>query len=193
METGTHQVTQCLRDARAGDEAAAQRLWGIVYEELRRIAHRELLRERRGHTLSTTALVHEAYLKLIDQQQVVWQDRSHFFALSCTAMRRILVDYARRRNAQKRAAGKDHVPLDEALAVADTRAQELVALDEALEQLSAFDTRLERVVECRFFGGLSVEETAEVMKSSVRTVERDWRRAKIYLLHALYGDSGQQT
>jgi RNA polymerase sigma factor (TIGR02999 family) len=189
MEPQQHEITRALLEAGDGDEAAAGRLWAMVYEELRQIAHRELLGERRGHTLSTTALVHEAYLRLVDQTRITWQNRSHFFALSCKAMRRILVDFARRRNAEKRQAQKEKVPLEEAAMMATSRSAELVALDEALERLSARDPRLGQVVECRFFGGLSVKETAEVLGIAKRTVERDWSRALAYLQRALHPDS----
>ena len=181
-------VTEVLHAAAAGDDAAAERLWPLVYAELHRIAARELGGERAGHTLSPTGLVHEAYFKLVDPSQVAWRGRAHFYAVSCRAMRQILVDHARRRNAQKREARRRQVPLDEALAVAATDAEDLLAVDAALDRLTAFNARLGRVVECRFFGGLSVEETAAVLETSTRTVERDWRRAKAYLYRLLHDD-----
>jgi RNA polymerase sigma factor (TIGR02999 family) len=184
MEARQGDVTQALRTA-ASDEEAAARLWAMVYDRLRGMAHHELLGERRGHTLATTALVHEVYLRLVDETRISWRDRAHFYALACRAMRHILVDYARQRNAQKRQGRRHEVPLEEALGMASDRSEDLVALDEALEQLAARDERLGRVVECRFFGGLSSEETAEVLGSSLRTVERDWSRARAYLYQAL--------
>jgi RNA polymerase sigma factor (TIGR02999 family) len=187
MEARQGDVTQALL-AVAGDEEAADRLWALVYDGLRRIAHRALRGERPGHTLATTALVHEAYLRLVDDTRISWRDRAHFYALACRAMRHILVDYARQRNAQKREGRKHEVPLEEALDMAADRSEDLVALDEALEQLSARDERLGQVVECRFFGGLSSAETAEVLGSSLRTVERDWSRARAYLYQALRAD-----
>lgn len=183
-------ITQLLVDAYAGKKAASDELWGAVYGQLRQIAHREL-RGGQGHTLSTTALVHEAYLKLVDQNRASPESRTHFFALSCRAMRSILVDYARRRQALKRGGAQQHVPLDDVLVAAENRAEELIALDEALNRLAAFAPRLVQVVECRYFGGLSVEETAEVLDTSVRTVEREWTRAKAYLYQSLRGDGGE--
>ena len=183
-----HDVTQALLDAYDGDKVAEDRLWAIVYPRMREIAHRELLGERRGQTLNTTALVHEAYLKLVDQTRCTWRNRAQFFALACRAMRRILVDHARHRNAQRRQAQKDPVPLEAAVAIAETRSEDLLALDEALTRLAAMNERLGKVVECRFFGGLSVEETAEVLGVSTRTVERDWKRAQAHLYRALHND-----
>lgn len=185
METQTHTVTQVLHASRTGDEAAAHQLWAMVYDELRGIAHRELRGERRGQTLSTTALVHDAYFKLVDQTCVVWQDRAHFYALSCRAMRQILVEHARRRNAKKREGARHVIPMEEAMALAATHPGDLLALDEALTRLAALDERLVQVVECRLFGGLSVDETAEVLGVSARTVARDWRRARAHLYRML--------
>jgi len=180
-----HDITQALLEAYGGDKAAEERLWAMVYAELREMAHRELLGEQRGQTLSTTALVHEAYFKLVDQTRCTWHNRAQFFALACRAMRRILVDHARRRNAHKRKAQKHPVPLEEAVVMAASRGEDLIALDEALTRLSQMDGRLGQVVECRFFGDLSVEETAEVLGVSTRTVERDWKRAQTHLYQAL--------
>ena len=184
-ETGqtAHDVTGLLLAWRAGDGTALDRLFPLVYEELRRIAHRQLGRERSGHTLGTTALVHESYLKLVDQTRARWEDRAHFFAIAAGAMRRILVDYARRHRAAKR--GGTRVGLDDATLVADERADTLVALDEALTRLAEVDERLGRVVECRFFGGLSEEETAQALGVTARTVRRDWVKAKAWLHQAL--------
>jgi RNA polymerase sigma factor (TIGR02999 family) len=185
MELRQGDVTQALLAA-GGDEAAAARLWALVYDGLRRIAHRALHDERRHHTLATTALVHEAYLRLVDETQVSWQDRAHFYALACRAMRRILVDYARQRRAQKRGGRQQAVPLEEALVMAAGRSEDLVALDEALDRLATHNARLGQIVECRFFGGLSSAETAEVLGTSLRTVERGWGRARAYLYRALH-------
>jgi len=188
MDHPQHDITQALLDAYSGDKAAEDRLWAMVYAEVREMAHRELRGEGRGQTLNTTALVHEAYLKLVDQTRCTWRDRAQFFALACRVMRRILVDHARHRNAQKRQAQKHPVTLDEAVVMAEARGEDLVALDEAVTRLSKMDERLGQVVECRFFGGLSVEETAEVLGVSTRTVERDWKRAQIHLYRALRND-----
>ncbi len=188
MKAAHHEITQALLDAYNGDEAAASRLWAMVYEELQKIAHRELLDERANHTLNTTGLVHEAYVKLVDHTRITWQNRAHFYALACRAMRRILVDYARRRSAQKRGGHDSPLPLEEAMALAEGRSEELVALDEALERLSEKHPRLAQVVECRYFGGLTTEETAETMGVSISTVNRLWKRAKTYLLRALRQD-----
>jgi RNA polymerase sigma factor (TIGR02999 family) len=179
------QVTGLLMELRGGDRGALDRLLPLVYEELGRIARRQLGRESAGHTLQTTALVHEAYLKLVDQTRAQWRDRAHFFAVASGVMRRILVDYARRHGAAKRGAGLRRVPLDEDIASLDDRAELLLALDEALERLAALDQRLARVVECRFFGGMSEEETAEALGVTVRTIRRDWVKAKGWLYRAL--------
>jgi RNA polymerase sigma factor (TIGR02999 family) len=178
-------VTGLLLAWRAGRPEASDRLFPLVYEELRRIAHRQLGRERAGHTLDTTALVHEAYLKLVDQTQVQWVDRSHFLAVAAQAMRRILVDYARRYASDKRGGAPMRVSLTDATIVAEQRADLLLALDEALIDLAKMDERLSRVVECRFFGGLTEEETAEVLGVTARTVRRDWTKAKGWLHRVL--------
>lgn len=174
-------ITQLLIAWRAGDAAALEALMPLVYQELHRLAHRYLGRDRHGHTLQTTALVNEAYLRLVNQQDLPWHDRVHFFAVAAQMMRRILVDYARARHVQKRGGGARHVALDEALEVSDARAAEVVALDEALESLAVFDPRKSQLVELRFFGGLSIEETAEVLGVSPGTVMRDWTLAKAWL------------
>jgi RNA polymerase sigma factor (TIGR02999 family) len=169
-----------------GDEAAIELLMPLVYEELRRLAHRHLGRERAGHTLQTTALVHEAYLRLVDQRDVRWQNRAHFFAVAAQMMRRILVDYARSRRFAKRGGGAQQVSLDEALLVSHEHAADVVALDEALNALAEIDERKSRMVELRFFGGLSIEEeTAEVLGVSPGTVMRDWTLAKAWLQREL--------
>ena len=183
-------ITGLLIAWRAGDQDALNELFPRVYDELRRIAHRRLGREREGHTLGTTALVNEAYLKLVDQTRAEWTDRAHFFAVAARVMRRILVDYARRHQAQKRGGANKPVTLDDdavanATLVADERADMLVALDEALTRLAELDERLSRVVECRFFGGLTEEETANALSVTARTVRRDWVKAKGWLHQAL--------
>lgn len=178
-------ITGLLAAWRGGDSASFDRLFPLVYDELRRIAHRLLAGEREGHTLQTTALVHEAYLRLIDQTRAQWADRSHFFAVAAGAMRRILVDYARRQRAGKRGGGLAPVPLDDTVALADRRADELLALDEALDRLGAIQPRQARVVECRFFGGLTDEETAQVLSVTSRSVRRDWAAAKTWLASEL--------
>jgi RNA polymerase sigma factor (TIGR02999 family) len=185
-EPEQHEITAALSMLRRGAPEALEGLLPLVYNELRRIAHRQLAAEAAGHTLNTTALVHEAYLKLKDQTQAEWVNREQFFALAARVMRRILVDYARKHWAQRRGGpGRRALALDDAeqaglLAVAD-RATELLALDEALERLTAMDPRLGRVVECRFFGGLSEEETARALGVSQRTVSRDWSMARGWL------------
>jgi RNA polymerase sigma-70 factor (ECF subfamily) len=180
--TGSQQgVTDLLLEWRQGDSDALDRLTPLVYGELRRIAHRYMQGEREGHTLQTTALVNEAYLRLAGQQRIEWQNRSHFFAVMAQVMRHVLVDHARRRNSAKREGFLQQVPLEETAAMSKERAAELVALDEALGELAALDPRKGRVVELRYFGGLSLEETANILEVSVMTVRRDWRAAKAWL------------
>lgn len=178
-------ITTQLQAWRAGEPMAREILFPLVYDELRRIAHKQLRRERVGHTLDTTALVHEAYLRLVDQTHAEWTDRSHFFAVAANAMRRILVDYARRYLADKRGAAPRRVSLTDDMLVAEERADTLLAVDEALVELGRIDPRLSRVVECRFFGGLTEEETAEVLGVTARTVRRDWTKAKGWLHRTL--------
>ncbi|MDQ3081552.1 MAG: sigma-70 family RNA polymerase sigma factor [Gemmatimonadota bacterium] len=178
-------VTGLLLAWRAGEADASGQLFPLVYDELRRIAHRQIGRERPGHTLDTTALVHEVYLKLVDQTRVQWADRSHFFAVATQAMRRILVDYARKYCSDKRGGEAIRVSLDDANPAVEGRAELLLAVDEALSELGKLDERLSRVVECRFFGGLTEEETAEVLGVTARTVRRDWSKAKGWLHHVL--------
>jgi RNA polymerase sigma factor (TIGR02999 family) len=182
-------ITGLLAALREGDRAALDRLFPLVYRELHDRAHGQLARHRPGDTLSTTALVHEAYLKLTDSAHQTYQDRVHFFAVASRAMRQILVDYARRRMAVKR-GGAPPVTLDPELAADPGRPEELVALDEALGRLEALDERLARTVEMRFFGGLSVEETAAALGVSPRTVKRDWRKARAVLYQDIRGDDG---
>ena len=181
-------ITQLLVDWGNGDQAALERLMPLVYAELRRLATNYLRRERTGHTLQPTALVNEAYLKLVGQKNAKWQNRAHFFAISAQLMRRILVDYARSRNYLKRGGGMPKVSLSEAAGVSVERAADFVALDDALESLAAIDPRKSRIVELRFFGGLSVEETAEVLDVSPRTIKRDWSLAQAWLHRELKRD-----
>jgi len=178
-------VTQLLRDAGAGRREALDRLFPVVYEELRRRAHRYLHGERTEHTLSTTALVHETYLELVDIERVDYRDRNHFLATAARAMRRILVDSARRRGAQKRGGGDARVNLDEAAIVSGQRSDDILALDGALERLGAHMERLALTVELRFFGGLSIAETAGALGVATSTVELDWRKAKAWLYREL--------
>ena len=178
-------ITELLLAWNKGDDQALDRLMPLVQDELHRLAHRYIAGERPGHPLQTTALVNEAYLRLIDSSRVRWQNRAHFFAVSAQLMRRILVDAARTRHKLKRGGGAIQVALDEAAVIAYEPSADLVALDEALKTLAAFDERKSKVVELRFFGGLSVEETAEVLKVSPVTVMRDWGLAKAWLLREL--------
>jgi RNA polymerase sigma factor (TIGR02999 family) len=186
VEPAVGDVSLLLRAWSGGDQSAIKRLTPIVYEELRRLSRRYLKRERTGHSLQTTALVNEAYVRLVDYQRMQWQDRAHFFAVSAQLMRRILVEHARRHNL-KRGAGVRHVSLEEAAMVGDDRAADLVALDDAMSALARHDPRKVQVVEMRFFGGLSVEETAEVLKVSAVTVMRDWSTARAWLYRELTG------
>jgi RNA polymerase sigma-70 factor (ECF subfamily) len=182
MPTSSAQhVTQLLQDWSQGKDAALEELLPLVHQELRRLARRYMFGERPGHTLQATALVNEAYLRLVNSRQVNWQNRAHFFAISAQLMRRILVDYARARGYQKRGGGVPKVTLDEALMGPEEKGHDLVALDDALKTLAGVDPRKSKVIELRFFGGLSVEETAEVLKVSPDTVLRDWRLAKAWL------------
>jgi len=176
-----HKVTELLIAWGNGSQDALEQLCPLVYEELRRLAHRYMSRERPGHTLQTTAVVHEAYLRLIDQTHVQWQNRAHFFAIAAQMMRRILITHAQSRAYAKRGGGGLKVSLDEAAILSNERAGELIALDEALKSLTTLDPRRSQVVELRFFGGLSNEEIAEVLKISANTVTRDWNVAKAWL------------
>ncbi|MFN0108617.1 MAG: sigma-70 family RNA polymerase sigma factor [Blastocatellia bacterium] len=186
--TSQEQVTELLLAWGEGDESALERLVPMVYGELHRLAHRYLGRERPGHMLQTTALVNEAYLRLVDSQRVRWQNRAHFFAVSAQLMRRVLVDFARQRNYQKRGGDAVQVSLHEELAGTTERGADLVALDDALNAMAKTDERASRVVELRFFGGLSIEEAAVVLKISPETVKRDWTWAKAWLLRELSGE-----
>jgi RNA polymerase sigma-70 factor (ECF subfamily) len=179
------EVTRLLGDWSGGDEAALEKLVPLVQPELHRLAHHYMSRERAGHTLQTTAILNEAYLRLVENTQPPWQNRTHFVAATAQLMRRIMVDHARKRHSLKRGAGALRVTLDEAAWVTETRSEELLALDEALENLAAQDPRKSQIVELRHFGGLTVEETAEFLKLSPRTVEREWTMAKAWLHRAL--------
>ena len=182
----SHDVTQLLLKWSSGNQDALSELLPLVYRELQKIAHRYLSRERRSNTLQTTALVHEAYLKLIDQTCVQWQNRAHFFGIAAQAMRRILVDNARQRLADKRGAGAEKVSIDEGLIdISDERAGNLIDLDDALQNLAKIDEQKSQLVELRYFGGLSIEETAEVLGVSVATVNRQWRLAKAWLYNEI--------
>jgi len=183
----THEVTQLLKAWTAGDQKALEKLTPLVYEQLHRVAQHYMAGQRPGHTLQTTALVHEVYLRLVDCGQVNWQDRAHFLAVSAQLMRRILIDFARSRGYQKRGGGSPHLSLEEAPSVCNEPDANIIALDDALKALAEVDARKSRVVELRFFGGLSVEETAEVLGVSAETVGRDWKLAKMWLLHELGG------
>jgi len=180
-------VTQLLIKWSRGDKAALDDLMPVVHSELRRLARRYMARERPGHTLQTTALINEAYLRLVDQHSVQWQDRAHFFAVAAQVMRHILVDHARKYQSDKRGAGAQKLALDEVAIANEERAAELVALDEALERLAALDQRQSQIVQLRFFGGLTVDETAEVMKLAPITVMREWRLAKAWLRDTIAG------
>ncbi len=179
------EVTQLLIAYGQGDAQALNQLLPAVYTELHRIAMRQMRRERADHTLNATALVHEAYLKLTDQNQISWQNRAHFFAISARVMRQVLISYARKHNAEKRGGGTPDTLLEGKEIALNDRADELIALDEALTRLSSFDERLAQVVEYRFFGGLTIEETAAVLEVSTMTVKRDWNKAKAWLYREL--------
>ena len=181
----THDVTQLLQAWSDGDQAALEKLMPLVYGELHRLAKRYMAQEEPGHILQTTALVNEAYLRLVDSRQMNWRNRAHFFAVAAQLMRRILIDYARSRRSLKRGAESPRVSLDEAPAVTQEPRPDLLALDDALNALAAIDLRKSQVVQLRFFGGLSVEETAEVLKVSADTVMSDWKVAKLWLMHEL--------
>ena len=183
-------VTQVLVDWSKGDRDAPQQLIPLVYEELRQLAHQYLQRERADHTLQATGLVHEAYLRLVDQGTTTWQNRAHFLGVAAQLMRRILIDYARSHRAEKRSGNWDKLAFDEALAPSDERSVDLVALDDALKDLATFDERQSRIVELRFFGGLTGEEIAEVLEISPRTVKREWRLAKAWLRRELVSGTG---
>jgi RNA polymerase sigma factor (TIGR02999 family) len=181
------EVTQLLGDWSNGNEGALEKLIPILQPELHRLAHYYMSRERAGHTLQTTAVLNEAYLRMVDNTKPVWQGRTHFLAAAAQLMRRIMVDHARKRDSLKRGGGAQKVRLDEVALVSETRSQELLDLDEALEKLAVQDARKSQIVELRYFGGMTVEETAEFLKLSQRTVERQWTLAKAWLYRALSG------
>jgi RNA polymerase sigma-70 factor, ECF subfamily len=183
------QVTQLLGEWRNGDTRALEKLIPLVHPELQRLAHRYMSRERPGHTLQTTALLNDAYLELCDKTHPQWQDRAHFFAVAAQLMRRIMVDHARQRQALKRGGGALRVTLDDSLVSTESRSAELLALDEAMEKLAAFDKRKADVVEMRYFGGLTMEEIAEVLQIHVNTVTRDWQAARAWLFAVLNGEN----
>jgi RNA polymerase sigma factor (TIGR02999 family) len=184
---GSGQITGLLRAWGDGDETALEELIPLVEAELRRLARAYMRRERHGHTLQATALVNEAFIRLVDGQPVRWNDRAHFLGISARLMRRVLVDHARSRGSQKRGGGAQRVTFNDALGGVPEPSIDVIALDRALEALAAVDPRKARVVDLRFFGGLSVEETADVLHLSTDTIERDWRLAKLWLLHELEG------
>jgi len=183
---GTGHVTRLLVKAGAGDQDALNQLVPLVYDELRRVAERQLRRERQGHTLGASGLVNEAYLKLVDQLKVDWQSRQHFYAVAARAMRQILIDYARRRKAGKRGAGWDRTSIGTKQLGLDSPLEELLALDEALERMGELDDRMRQVVEYRFFCGLTEKETAELLGVNLRTIQRDWLKARAWLYRELY-------
>ena len=189
MPSSTRQeVTQLLGKWSDGDDGALEKLVPLVQPELHRLAHHYMSRERAGHTLQTTAILNEAYLRLVDNTKPLWQNRNHFVAAAAQLMRRIMVDHARERQTLKRGGGALKVTLDEAAFVTEARSDELLALDEALEGLAVLDPRKRQIVELRYFGGLTIEETAEFLKLSQRTVEREWTMAKAWLYRALRGE-----
>lgn len=185
MSIESDQITRLLAAHRDGDPEALGRLIPLIYPDLQRLARNQLAGRRSGHTLNTTGLVHEAYLKLVDQKQASYENRGHFFAVSAIAMRQVIIAHARRHAASKRGGGQRAVTLDEERIAVDEQAEQLLALDDALNRLAARDERLGRVVECRFFAGLSEEETAEAMGVSLRTAQRDWMRARAWLREEL--------
>jgi RNA polymerase sigma-70 factor, ECF subfamily len=187
-ESSSHEVTRLLQAGGAGDQSALKRLMDVVYGELHNLASHYMAAEQVGHTLQTTALVNEVYVRLVDVKHVGWEDRTHFFALCAQLMRRVLIDFARSRNYQKRGGRIPHVELHEAATISMETGPEILAVDEALESLAKVDERKSQVVELRFFGGLTVDETAAVLKVSPETVIRDWRLAKAWLLRKLSGE-----
>lgn len=187
MTDKPEEISVILKDWSGGDRASADALLALVYDELRKIADRYLRRERSGHTLQPTALVHEAYMRLVDISDINWQDRAHFFAVSANVMRRILVDHARARLADKRGGEAERVALEDAISLSNEPDVDLLAVDEALTELAEFDEQQSQIVELRFFGGLTIEETAAVLAISPATVKRDWAMAKAWLHRKLAG------
>lgn len=182
-----HEITELLAEWRDGNQSALDELYPLVYDELHRLARRYMSRERKGHTLQTTALIHEAYVRLVDQRNVQWANRSHFFAISAQIMRRILIDHARRHAYAKRGGGARQVSLEEAATIVPDHSEELLRLDEALKSLAEMDPRRSQVVELRYFGGLNNEEIAGVLHISENTVTRDWNMARAWLYQQLTG------
>lgn len=193
QDPAANDVTQLLVNWRKGDQQALEELWPLVYGELRKLARRYLRRERSDHTLQSTALVHEAFIRLIDQKNVQWQNRAHFFGVAAQMIRRILVDHARGHQTTKRGGGVCKLSLDEAIGVAEKRDLDLVTLDDALNGLAEIDVQQSRIVELRFFGGLSIEETAHVLGISPATVKRDWNIAKAWLYRDMMGREAQPS
>ncbi|MFN2531679.1 MAG: sigma-70 family RNA polymerase sigma factor [Pyrinomonadaceae bacterium] len=183
-----HEITELLEEWSGGNQSALDKLYPMVYDDLRRLARRYMDRERAGHTLQTSALINEAYVRLVDQKHVHWQNRSHFFAISARIMRRILIDHARRNLYAKRGGGAQRISLDETATLVRDRASEFLALDEALKSLAEIDERRSQVVELRYFGGLDNQEIADVLKISENTVTRDWNMARAWLYQQLTGD-----
>jgi len=192
-QPSSHEMTQLLRAWNAGDKQALEHLMPLMYEELHRLAARCMAEEQEGHVLQTTALVHEVYIRLVDVDNVDWRDRAHFFALSARLMRRILIDLARSRHYQKRGGHAAHLHLEEALTVSIETAPDILAVDDALQALAAVDSRKSQIVELRFFGGLTVEETADVLQISPETILRDWRLAKAWLIRELSRDGDNEA
>ncbi|HEY6242843.1 MAG TPA: sigma-70 family RNA polymerase sigma factor [Pyrinomonadaceae bacterium] len=192
MSALPEEITQLLLKWSKGDDAALDHLIPLVYPELRKLARRYMGRQDPAHTLQTSALINEAYLRLVDQQAVEWQDRAHFFAAAAQMMRHILIDHARSHRYAKRGAGAQHIPLDDVTVVSQERAAELIALNDALTRLAKIDQRKGQIVELRFFGGLTVDETAEVMKLAPITIKREWRSAKAWL-HSEIGSSAVES
>jgi RNA polymerase sigma factor (TIGR02999 family) len=192
-DVSPQEITRLLADWGRGDRAALDKLTPLVHAELRRIARRQMGGEQPGHTLQATALVNEAYLRLAGQGSFEWQDRAHFYAVCAQVMRHILIDHARAHARDKRGGGAIHVSLEETAMMADEQSESLVALDEALRALEAVDPQKGRIVELRYFAGLSIEETAEVLQISPTTVRREWRRAKVWLYRMIFGAAGDET
>ena len=184
-QSSTHDVTELLIEWSNGDKAALDKLMPLIHEELRRLAHHYMSHERPGHTLQTTALINEAYLRLVNRKAVHWQNRAHFFAIAATLMRSLLVDHARSHAYAKRGGDARKITIDEAMIVSQERAAEVVALDDVLKQLAIFDPQQSRIVELRFFGGLTIDETAEVLGLSAATIKREWSTARAWLYREL--------
>ena len=189
-DRGAGEVTQLLVRAGAGDRDALDTMLPLVYAELRRVARGQLRRERDGHTLGVSGLVNEAYLKLVDQARVDWKGREHFYAVAARAMRQILVDYARKRNAEKRGAGQEHTTVDHKQLGFEAPIERFLALEEALQRMDKVDSRMRRIIEYRFYCGLTEKETAELLGVTVRTVQRDWIKARAWLYNELYPSEG---